>query len=314
MNYTEEFIKAGKFAPEELFIKEHIVLENIMGSHAYGCNSSDSDFDIVVIFMDRYQDLYPQNYNLILGYDELHPIYQKEFKGPSNRIVLPNGRACEGEWKSLIKFFKLAGLGGSPHLLESLFVKRNFVSVGTDIGWMLRDNRRLFLSSKTFHSFKGYSEGQLERIRRGFNTKKSDNLLRQEYIDKWGFDCKMASHLLRLIDEIEQMLTIGDIDLMRARDEMISMRSGRWGDFARLETYCHKRIEDLEQQVLKRIIPIEPQAGKLHELLQKCIEQYYGSMDKFKGTEYVSAKEIKEQLDRIEAKLPYRLSGQTGPI
>jgi hypothetical protein len=29
-------------------------------------------------------------------------------------------------------------------------------------------------------------------------------------------------------------------------------------------------------------VPAEPQAAKLHELLANCIEQYYGSHDKFK--------------------------------
>ena len=290
MNYTEEFVKAGKFAPEEIFIKDNILLENIMGSHAYGCNHPDSDFDIVVVFMDRHQDLYPQSYGKILGYDELHPIHHKELKGVGNRIVLPNGKECEGEWRSLSNFVALAGLNGSPLMIESLFVRRNFVSNAHNIGWMLRDNRRLFLSARTFYAFKGYSVGQLDRIRIGYKKKKSDNADRQVFIDMYGYDIKMAYHLLRLLDEIEQILTTNDIDLQRNRDECMSMREGKWGDFNRLESFFKDKMDALEKILHTGVVPIEPQASKLHELLQKCIEQYYGSMDKFKGTEYVSAR------------------------
>jgi hypothetical protein len=53
MNYTEQFIKQGKFNKEEVFIKDNLLLETIMGSNAYGCNTPESDLYIVGIFMVR---------------------------------------------------------------------------------------------------------------------------------------------------------------------------------------------------------------------------------------------------------------------
>jgi uncharacterized protein len=296
MNYTEEFIKAGKFAPEETFIKDNILLETILGSRAYGCDTETSDFDIVGIFMDRHQDLYPQNYNMILGFDNLGRFESKEIKGEGKRIILPNGKECEAEWHSLTNFFFLTGIKGSPPLVECLFTRRNFVTQATELGWMLRDNRRLFLSARTFQAFKGYSFGQLHRIRKGFLSGKSDNPKRQDLMDRFKFDCKMSYHLLRLIDEIEQILTTNDIDLMRNREECIAMREGRWGTFERLESHFNTKIEALEGLLLKGALPMQPRTGELHQLLFNCIEQFYGSMDKFKGTEYVSDKEIKNDL------------------
>jgi hypothetical protein len=117
MKYTDQFVNAGKFLPEEVFIKDNIVLETLMGSHAYGCNNPDSDFDVVAIYMDRHQDLYPQAYGKILGFDQLTPVYHKECKGEQERIVLssdPNGRTCEAEWRALSKFILLAGVDASP--------------------------------------------------------------------------------------------------------------------------------------------------------------------------------------------------------
>lgn len=301
MNYTEQFIKQGKFNKEEVFIKDNLLLETIMGSNAYGCNTPESDLDIVGIFMDRHQDLYPQNYGKIIGFDNLNRFEQKELKGSDKRINLDSGKSCEAEWHSLTNFFFLTGIKGSPPLVECLFARRNFVSVSSQIGWLLRDNRRIFLSARTFMAFKGYSFGQLHRIRQGYLKGKSDNSTRQELIDKAGFDCKMAYHLLRLLDEIEQILTTNDIDLMRNRDECIAMREGRWGTFERLENYFNNKIESLEAVLLKGSLPMQPREGELHQLLSNCIEIHYGSMDKsMKKQEYISTSEIKEQLDRIE--------------
>lgn len=300
MNYTKYFIDANKFNKDEMFIRDNLVLETIMGSHAYGCNTETSDFDILGVFMDRPIDIYPQNHGLILGFDQIPKFERKEIKGADKRIILPNGRECEAEWHSLTHFFYLTGLKGSIPLIECLFTKRNFVAQGSDIGWTLRDNRKLFLSARTFHSFKGYAAGQLHRIRNGYTTKKSDNSTRQIYLDKFGYDVKMAYHLLRLLDEIEQIVVLNDIDLQRSRETCIQMRNGEWGSFDRLEKYFNTKIEDVESLLLKSKLPMQPRVEELHQLLANCIEQYYGSMDKIKGTEYISAKDIKEQLDRIE--------------
>lgn len=305
LNYTEQFIKQGKFSQNDIFIKDNLLLETILGSHAYGCAGETSDYDISAIFMDRHQDLYPQQYGHILGFNNLSRFESKEIKGAGKRIVLDNGRECEGEWHSLTNFFFLTGVKGSPPLVETLFTRRNWVTVGSDIGWMLRDNRKLFLSARTFQSFKGYSFGQLSRIRNGHVSGKSDNSTRQVYIDKFGYDSKMAYHLLRLLDEIEQILTIQDIDLMRAKDACIAMRKGEWGTFEQLEAYFNQKLATLEEIMLKGTLPLQPQVGALQKLLAECIEQYYGSMSKA-NVEYVSAKDVMEKLSAIEQKLDTR--------
>ncbi len=299
MNYTEEFIKKGKFSENDSFIKDNLLYETILGSHAYGCSNLTSDFDIVGIFMDRHIDLYPQEYGMIIGFSEINRFKSKEIKGAGKRIVLDNGRDCEAEWHSLTDFMYLTGIKGSPPLVEALFTKRNLVTVSSDIGWMLRDNRKLFISAKTFHAFKGYAFGQLSKIRKGFLSKKADNSTRQTFIDKYGYDTKMSYHLLRLIDEIEQILTTNDIDLMRNRDECIAMRNGVWGSFEKLESTFNKRLEELESLLLKGVVPMQPQSGGIFKLLQNCIEMHYGSKH-VKNTEYVSAKMVMDKLDALE--------------
>jgi hypothetical protein len=201
------------------------------------------------------------------------------------------------------KLFEIGAAHGVDQArVETLFTRRNWVTVGSDIGWMLRDNRKLFLSAKTFHSFRGYSFGQLSRIRNGHVSGKSDNSTRQEFIDKYKFDIKMSYHLLRLLDELEQILTVQDIDLMRAKDVCIAMRKGEWGTFEQLEAYFNQKLATLEDIMLKGVLTLQPQVGALQKLLAECIEQYYGSMSKA-NVEYLSAKDVMEKLLSIEQKL-----------
>jgi len=46
MNYTQWYAQNGKLQKHELWIKDNIVLETIMGSRAYGVETKDSDYDI----------------------------------------------------------------------------------------------------------------------------------------------------------------------------------------------------------------------------------------------------------------------------
>jgi len=46
--YTNQFAKE-RFSPQEQWLKENILLETIVGSYAYGCQTDESDYDIVSI-------------------------------------------------------------------------------------------------------------------------------------------------------------------------------------------------------------------------------------------------------------------------
>ena len=132
----------------------------------------------------------------------------------------------------------------------------------------------MFLSTKTFQAFKGHSTGQLERIRKAHLSKKSDNIARQKYIDLFGYDVKMASHLLLWLDEMEQITTLNSIDLTRNKEEAKIMRQGKWGTFDKLEKYFNSKIKSLEELFLKSSL-LQPQTKELHNLLKRCIYEFY---------------------------------------
>jgi predicted nucleotidyltransferase len=298
--YTNKFINAGKFDQNSMFIKDNLVYETLTGSHAYGTNTEESDIDIVGIFMDRHQDLYPTNYGKIIGFDNLSRFESKEIKGDNKKIKMDNGKDLEGEWHSISNFFTLCGMKGSPNLVETLFTRQNFVTYSGDVAGILRDNRRVFLSMKTYQAFRGYAYGQMTRIRNHYKTGKSDNPKRQFLMDKFHYDCKQAYHLLRLLDQIDQVLTTNDIDLMKNKEQCIACRNGEFGTFEYLEEYFNKKMLALDELSLKVTLPQQPQSGALHNLLQQCIESFYGTIDNSIKTDYIKASDVWERLDKIE--------------
>jgi hypothetical protein len=308
MIYTELFAKE-RFEAHEQWIKDNLIYECIMGSQAYGLATAESDIDIVAIVMPQEIHLWPQKYGYILGFDSLPNFESKDIKGEKKRIPY-EGTDIEGEWTSLIRFFYLAGLKGSPNLIETLFVRRNLVTFGTDIAWKLRDNAQLFLSMRSFHAFKGYAFAQLHRIRSDIKRGKTDNPKRQHYLNEFGFDIKMASQILRLLDQLNQILDTGTLDLMHNKEEAKSMRAGTWGSWDRFEKHVLEQLDLLEKKALvQNSISNKPRLGELKNLLTEILEDYYGSelnMQK-QSNEYISVKDIWNRFDRLEEKINERI-------
>jgi len=303
MIYTDLFVKE-KFQPQENWIRENLLYECIVGSQAYGLNTPQSDIDIVALVMPKEEHIYPQKYGFVLGFDNIPNFESKELKGEKNRILTPDGKTdVEGEWNSLVRFFALAGLKGSPNLIECLFVRRHLVTFGTDIAWMLRDNAEKFLSLRTVMAFKGYAFAQIHRMRNDIKRGKTENPKRQYMLEQFGMDVKQASQILRLLDQINQVLDTGTIDLMNNKEEAKSMREGTWGTWERFEQYALERLDILEKKSLNNLtISPKPRIGELKVLLVECIEDWYGSelgMQK-QSTEYVSVKDLMERLDKME--------------
>jgi hypothetical protein len=126
------------------------------------------------------------------------------------------------------------------------------------------------------------------------------------YFNHKTFDTKMASQILRLLDQLNQIINNGTIDLMNNKEEAKSMREGTWGTWNEFEKYVLDMIKILEKKSMtQKVIPSKPIMVKLKKLLADCIEEWYGSESKMQvqTKEYVSVQELWDRLDRIESKL-----------
>lgn len=128
------------------WVPDNTILLVRHGSRAYGTNTPTSDTDIKGICIAPLD-----NYFGLAGDFE-----QAEFKSEEENT--------EGVVYELRKFLRLAS-ECNPNILEILFVDDEDVLFCTPAGQRLRDNRHLFVSKKARHTFAGYAQSQLKRIK-----------------------------------------------------------------------------------------------------------------------------------------------------
>jgi hypothetical protein len=102
---------------------------------------------------------------------------------------------------------------------------------------------------------------------------------RKELIEKYGYDVKFLSHTIRLLNQAEQILMEGDLDLERNREQIKSVRRGEW-TLEQVQNYFDTKERYLEELYVKSTLQHSPDEGKIKELLLHCLELHFGSLDK----------------------------------
>jgi predicted nucleotidyltransferase len=155
-SWSSDDDKHGLRPPE--FVVSNTMYEPIMGSSAYGVNTDTSDFDTVG-FCIPYKDLiFPHLRGQIDGLGS----QKQRFDCYQQHHVKDVDREYDLNIYSIVRYFHLC-MDCNPNMVDSLFTTPDCVLHCTKVGNMVRDNRRLFLSKKAWHTFKGYAHSQLMR-------------------------------------------------------------------------------------------------------------------------------------------------------
>lgn len=248
---------------------EGIQYEVIMGSVAYGISTDTSDMDIYGFSIPPKEMVFPHLKGEILGFGkqakrfdqyQQHHIYRED-----------NNRQYDLQIYSIVKYFQLC-MDNNPNMIDSLFVPQRCVLYCSKIADIVRENRREFLHKGSWHKFKGYAFSQLRKAK----NKKPEGK-RKETVEKYGYDTKFATHLVRLLNEIEQIMIEKDLNLERNREQLKSVRNGEW-TLNQIESYFEQKERALEDVYSKSDLRWGPDEKKIKELLLNCLEEYYGSL------------------------------------
>jgi len=135
------------------------------------------------------------------------------------------------EWDVVIyEFRKMIRLlvKSNPNVLCLLWLEPNHYIIRTETGNVLIDNRHLFLSREIYKSFLGYAHSQMSRMTK-FKFEGYMGEKRKALVDKFGYDCKNASHLIRLLRMGIECLSTGELNVMRHDStELIAIKHGEW--------------------------------------------------------------------------------------
>ncbi len=86
----------------------------------------------------------------------------------------------------------------------------------------------MFVSKQAYHSFSGYAYGQFKRMT-NFKFEGYMGEKRKKLVDKFGYDCKNAGHLIRLLKMGIEYLTEGVLYVEREdAPQLLSIKNGEW--------------------------------------------------------------------------------------
>jgi uncharacterized protein len=263
--------------------------EVMTGSISYGVSSNISDNDIVGFCIPSKEVVFPHLAGQVFRFGKEKANFD-QFQH-HHIIDSESGRNYDITVYNIVRFFHLC-MENNPNMVDALFVPQRCILHITKIGHMVRDHRREFLHKGAWHRFKGYAYSQLHKIR----TKNPEGK-RKAIVEKFGYDVKFAYHVVRLLDEVEQILETGDLDLERCREQCKAIRAGEVS-LAEIEEHFSIKEKALEEVYHRSSLPYGPDEEKIKALLLACLEEFYGSLDKC-VIHHVDAQAILDDLEYI---------------
>lgn len=90
-------------------------------------------------------------------------------------------------------------------------------------------------------------------------------------------DLKFAYHVIRLINEVEQILVHQTINLERDREMLKAIRQGEWTPKQIKEWFTNKETS-LEKLYIESKLQYSPDEDRIKQLLLDCLEEHYGNL------------------------------------
>lgn len=261
--YIEKFVDEGLLSVPK-FCDEHLIFEAITGSRGFGIENENSDWDIfgICIPPDNIINPYNPNYGFIYGLGTKPPTFEcvsQDLKFEDNQFQI--------NIYSITKFMNLVWQN-SPRIIEILFSKNENVTLRLSSFCCIWDNRKLFLSKRFYNKFVKYAENEINSLLR---VKQN----RQHLHDKFGYDTKSAVHAIRLLDEVEQILSVGDLDIQKNKDFLRCIREGAYSYKFILQEFKESK-ERCEYLLKTTKLPDEPNEDLIKQIALLCVNRYRG--------------------------------------
>jgi len=154
---------------------------------------------------------------------------------------------------------------GNPNVLSLLWLPDNLYIKRTEWGDMMIDNRSLFATRSVYHSFSGYAHGQLHRMTHykfeGYMGQK-----RKALVDKYGYDCKNAAHLIRLLRMGIEFLNEGTLYVTRQdAQQLLDIKKGEW-TLEKVKEESDRLFRRAEEAYDHSKLPDKPDMEKVNRL------------------------------------------------
>lgn len=294
---VERLTQKGLITPPS-WLSANVMYETIMGSVAFGVSVDISDFDTVSFCIPPKDIVFPHLAGYIEGFGRQKQrfcCYQKHHVFVADELG-GKGRIYDLNVYNIVHYFHLC-MDNNPNMIATLFTPQECVLHSTKVANMVRDKRCMFLHKGAWHRFKGYAYNQLHKMR----TKNPEpDSKRALIIEKYGYDVKFAYHVVRLLDEVEQILSERNLDIRRNCAQLKAIRRGEVSE-EDIYKWAADKEKSLERLYELSTIPYGPDEPAIKQLLLECLEEHYGSIEGCVVTDetpILALREIAEVIDR----------------
>jgi predicted nucleotidyltransferase len=189
-------------------LNRKLLFVHIGGSHLYGLNTESSDLDIRGVFVADNKSW--------LGLEVIE------------NYVKHNDDNIDYQLYEIKKFLKLSYVS-NPNIIESLYIEKDnpVVLIWTKDWEWIRDMCKKYLVSQLAKTgFIGFATSQIKKLL----TKSGNKTGRVDLVENFGFDVKFASHSIRLMYELLELLTTENITFPLKKDTIdlvLSIKNGK---------------------------------------------------------------------------------------
>jgi uncharacterized protein len=255
------------FKDKPVFINESSINYLVLvGSHSYGAETKDSDYDFYGFTVPPVEYVFPHTIGHIdgfgkrpQGFEQWEKLHAQTELGETDIAVY-----------NIVKHFKLL-MDCNPNMIHTLFVPDNCVVKEDRIGALVRENRLMFLSTKAYYTFRGMAFSHLKKLQ---NRKTQPEGKRAKLIEEYGYDTKDASYCIRLIKELEEIMIYGTLTLDKNSDLITKIRQGYYTlpELMLMYNHINYKLEKLWESKSSYLnIYGEPNEKMIKNLLIDCL-------------------------------------------
>jgi len=289
----------GKLNNMQDFVLTNTIYHTIVGSTAYGLNTKDSDIDKKGICIK------PKEY-----YFGLKNFEQQEFGKDEVIYCLQKfvklARDCNPNIIEMLyvdpKFIQInteygERLRANRHLFLSTKAKFTFSGYAFSQLRRIKGHRKWIMFKEpqpnpedyfctkirqgadgkgiAYPHFREHEyDADLKQYNNYLTWKKNRNPKRAELEEKYGYDCKHAMHLIRLLRMGQEILRTGEVQVLREdREELLELRNGLWS-YDKLIEEAEKAEKELAYLYDKSPLQKSPRDKEINKLLIELTEDF----------------------------------------
>ncbi len=269
---TKTLEEEGLIGPPK-FLVDAVAYETEVGSVAYGVSQRASDLDVYGFCVPPKEVVFPHLAGEIPGFGRQRQRFDQFQKHGVPRES--DGVVYDVTIYSIVRYVSLC-MENNPNMLESIFTPPRCVLYASPVAELLRERRHVFLHKGAWHKFRGFAHSQLHKM--AIKDPKPGSK-RAALVEEFGYDVKFAYHAVRLMDEVEEILTHGELTLDANVERLSAIRAGEWTEQEVRDYVARREVELAEVYESSTAIPHSPDEAAIRDALLAALEQAWGDLD-----------------------------------